>query len=117
MQQTAYNNMKRPIGLGVMTALSVATLSATNPPLFSHDAHTSSRNQPYVYEGVPSYSVYGGDLCTSSTLSEMASGDIVTSEKELDYHADRPKIRVQLKIRQVKQHISHFDFDEDYEEI
>lgn len=55
---------------------------------FSHDAHTSSKNQPYVYEGVPSY-----------------------------YHADRKKIRVQLKIRQIKKHVSHFDFDDEYEEI
>lgn len=116
MLQTAYNNMRRPIGLSIMTAL-VATLSATDPPLFSHDMHTSSQNLPYIYEGVPSYSGYGGDLCTSSALSEMASGDIVTSEKELNYHADRNKIRVQIKIRQIKQHVSHFDFDEDYEEI
>ena len=115
MQQSAYT-IKNPIGIGVMTALSVVSL-ASNTAQFSHANLTSSQNQTFVYESVSFFGDYGGELCASSQLSKEVRGDVMISQKDFKRYANHEKITAQLQILEVRKHISQFEFDEDYEEM
>lgn len=115
MQQSAYI-IKNPIGVGVMTALSVVSLASTTTQ-FSYANFTSSQNQSFVYEGISPFGDYGGELCVSSKLSEEVRGGVMVSQNGAKHYENHEKISVQLQILQVRRHVSQFDFDEDYEEI
>lgn len=115
MHQSAYI-IRKPIGIGVMTALGVVSL-ASNTAQFSNTDLTSSQNQPFAYEGVSFFGDYDGELCASSKLSEEVRGDVVISQRNFGRYANHEKIAVQLQILQVRKHVSQFDFEEGYEEM
>lgn len=116
MQQSAYNISKKPIGIGVMTALGVVLSASTATPLLNGN-FTSNLNRAFVYEGISPFGDYGGELCVSSTLSEEVRGDVMASHKDVKRYENHEKISVQLQILQVRKHVSQFDFDEEYEEL
>lgn len=98
-------------GVGVMTFLSMATVS---PDI--HSSMTSTLNNQYKYGGI--YSCSDGNLCASSVLAEKAIGDVVCDKSiESDFVLKHEKYGVQIKVNQIKKHISTFDFEEEYEEI
>lgn len=112
MAQSSYN-IEKPFRVGVVTALGFLTLSSS----MATASYTSSQNPIYAYERFFHLSDYTDNLCTSFLLTENARGDILMSEKESRRYENHTKIAVQLQIMQVRQHVSQFDFDEDYEEI
>lgn len=115
MQQSAYNIRKvSGIGVGVVTFLSIATMSSAWP----YDTLTTSMNKQFGFEGVPLFSDKEGEFCASSSLSDMVRGDVLATENDIDeFYSAHEQFSVQLKILEVKQHISKFDFEDEYEEI
>lgn len=112
MSQSSYN-IKKPFRVGVVTALSFLTLSSN----MASASYTASQNPIYAHERFFHLCDYTENLRTSSFLAENARGDILMPGKESRRYENHTKIAVQLQIMQVKQHVSQFDFDEDYEEI
>lgn len=112
MKFESYNMGKMyGLGVGVMTFLSMAAVS---PDI--HSSMTSTLNNPYKYEGI--YLCSDDNLCTSSVLVEKAIGDVVCEKSiESDFVSTHEKYGVQIKVNQIKKHISTFDFEEEYEEI
>lgn len=115
MQYKAYDNKKvSDLGVKVVTFVSIATMS-TIMPLGSM---TSTLNQPYAYEGVSLYNDNEGDICSSFGCSDGLNGDIIANENvETDFVSSHEKINVKINVIQVKNHVSNFDFEDEYEEI
>ena len=115
MQQSAYNIRKASsIGVGVVTFLSIATMSSTLP----YNTYTTSINRQFGYEGVTLLSDKEGEFCSSSSLSDMVRGEVLANENDInEFYSTHEKFGVQLKILEIKLHISKFDLEDDYEEI
>jgi hypothetical protein len=117
MTEEAYNRKKKAVGLGVgvVTVLSIATISSQ---AFGSSITTCNSNQ-YSYEAITHCSDYDGEICVSSVLANKSMG--VSFSKEIENSSDieisHERVEVQLQINEIRQHISRFDFEEEYEEI
>lgn len=115
MQQSSYDVRKASgIGVGVVTVISIATMSSAWP----YNNFTTSINKQFGYEGASFFSDKEGELCVSSLLSEMVRGDVLAIEGDMsELYLAHEQFGVQLKILEVKEHMPKFDFEDDYEEI
>lgn len=115
MNYQTYNAKKiSSFGVKMITFASIATMSSITPT----GNVTTSLNKAYVYEGVSLYNDKEGDICSSFGHSEGFNGDVVASgNMEDEIIPVHEKVNVKLKVLRVKNHVSEFDFEEEYEEI
>ncbi len=115
MVQDTYN-VKKVSGLGikVMTFLSIATISSNT----FGESVTLSSNKQYSYEAISVFNDSKGELCTSSPMPEYFCGEIMADNDDFGkVNIQREKRRVQLQITKIRKHVSHFEFEEEFEEI
>lgn len=108
--QTTYNIKKASIG--VITFLGLATMSLQNTSLTSGISNTNMHVPAYVVNDRQ------GAVCMSSCLADKTAGDIVVAVESKDLLPIRHKVKnAKLYIKEIKKHVSSFDFEDEYEEI
>lgn len=115
MLQETYSIKKiSGLGIGVVTFLSIATVSSNT----STNSITQNMGYAYHYESAPTIMDNQGELCISSDMADSARGDIMLTQDEMpEFVPKRKKQTVNLQITSVKKHVPKFDFEEEYEEI
>lgn len=94
-------------GVGVVAAFGVLTMSSSLPYV-----SVASMNPVSIFSETSGCFIGEETICNSSMLSNQAIGDIVSEYvKQLD------KIKVNLQITKITKHLSHFDFEDEYEEL
>lgn len=108
-------NKMSGVGITVLTVFSLASLSTD----ISGNSSTLNIINPNVFEASSLINDDIGELCLSSTLTQIVSGDIISeneSMQEIDI-ARTEKKQVKLQVTKVTKHVSKFDFEEEYEEL
>lgn len=113
LPETYYKKKLSGIGIGVVTFLSLASMSSN---AYSSSV-TMGTNNEYVYEGISFVNDNEGDMCVSSVSSDMFKGDIVRDSEISDFMQKRERKAIEIQITRVSKHISKFDFEDEYEEI
>ncbi len=101
------------IKIGAVTVLSLASM-------FQGGIVDTSTNMPtsYYYDSAALLNDNSGIACISSELQNNTTGDIIKENDQIvDMYKRKEKSSVRLHITEIKKHISHFDFEEEYEEI
>ena len=104
---------QRQIGINKKSSISIVAvfgLLTMSSSVVSNSCANLNINKDYLSNE--------NNLCNSSILSKQVIGDIVSAnEEKADYEVKHEKINVTLNIEKVTKHVSHFEFEEEYEEI
>lgn len=110
--QGTYNIRK--VSVGVITFLSLATASTS----IHNTSLTSGMSDMYSYESAYVINDNQGAVCLSSSLSDQTTGDIILAAENNDLiPITHNSMSAKLYIKEVKKHISRFDFEDEYEEM
>jgi hypothetical protein len=110
--QDTYNIKK--VGVGVITFLSLATASTS----IHSTSMTSGMADMHSYASAYVINDNQGSVCLSSSLSDKTTGDIIMNVDNDDLvPITHNLMSAKLHIREVKTHVSKFDFEDEYEEI
>ncbi len=106
--------LKKQIGLKRFVATcGLITMSSS---ISSQSFTAMDMGSDYYYKTY-NYSFTDKNICNSSMLSKQAIGDIPSFEKKADFVKKHENINVNLQITKISKHVSHFDFEEEFEEI
>ena len=99
--------------IGAVTVLGVASMFQSGIIDFSSNIPSA-----FYYDSASTLNDCNGLVSSSSELQNNTTGDIIIKTNQMvDMLGYRKKIDIRLRINEVRKHISHFDFEEEYDEI
>ena len=105
--------LKRISEFGFMAAFGLITMSSS----ITDNLSITTNKKPINFSNSPVYVYNEQSLFNSSMLSEKAIGDIILHDNVSSVEHTQKSINVNLHITKIRKHISHFDFEEEFEEI